>query len=351
MSVTDPTAAAVGVRIVDSVVPTRSRRSGRRGGGTCVASAQRQWKGQQLFDAVCEQQNLVERDYFGLSFRDHHNVKVRPPRRQSTAANARSAPVDVSRARHGQWADCPINAAGVAPVQAAPSSASRAGSVPRRDRPSPWTAARVDRDCPPLVIAMVRCGTAPSPTRAYGPSRRRRRSHVAGRAPAHALRPSFQFWLDVEKKIRKQIKNRECFATVRLAGASSPWPHQTAQSHGRRFVRHTPCAPCEGHLPAAVCCAQRRHISTGATQLRRALAPCELQPPPTRRRIRARTLTAALASGVTFARSRRPIFALASRRSARDRYIGRSGLGERWPRRNVDAWLICSGHLSGHFAA
>lgn len=41
----------------------------------CV-SIQKRARGFQLFEKVCEHLNLLERDYFGLSFRDADNNKV-----------------------------------------------------------------------------------------------------------------------------------------------------------------------------------------------------------------------------------------------------------------------------------
>jgi FERM N-terminal domain len=33
-------------------------------------------KAYQLFDEVCEDLNLLEKDYFGLSYKDKENIKV-----------------------------------------------------------------------------------------------------------------------------------------------------------------------------------------------------------------------------------------------------------------------------------
>ncbi|KAH6922436.1 hypothetical protein HPB50_013609 [Hyalomma asiaticum] len=35
----------------------------------------RKARGEQLFDRVCEYLNLLERDYFGLTYRDHENTR------------------------------------------------------------------------------------------------------------------------------------------------------------------------------------------------------------------------------------------------------------------------------------
>lgn len=40
-------------------------------------SPQKRDKGQILFDKVCEHLNLLEKDYFGITFRDVENQKVR----------------------------------------------------------------------------------------------------------------------------------------------------------------------------------------------------------------------------------------------------------------------------------
>lgn len=37
---------------------------------------QKRDKGQELFDKVCEHLNLLEKDYFGITFRDVENQKV-----------------------------------------------------------------------------------------------------------------------------------------------------------------------------------------------------------------------------------------------------------------------------------
>ena len=42
------------------------------------SSLQKRDKGQVLFDKVCEQLNLLERDYYGISYRDIENQKVKP---------------------------------------------------------------------------------------------------------------------------------------------------------------------------------------------------------------------------------------------------------------------------------
>ncbi|XP_064486683.1 proteoglycan 4-like isoform X1 [Ornithodoros turicata] len=73
----------------DSTPSSKSRRSGGvtrgKGGVPCRVhmldgsdfdcELERKAKGQELFDRVCESLNLLERDYFGLSFRDHEDAR------------------------------------------------------------------------------------------------------------------------------------------------------------------------------------------------------------------------------------------------------------------------------------
>ena len=41
--------------------------------------SQRRTKGIDLLEKVCDHNNLVERDYFGLTYRDHEDVRVSMP--------------------------------------------------------------------------------------------------------------------------------------------------------------------------------------------------------------------------------------------------------------------------------
>ena len=42
-----------------------------------VFFSQKRAKGQMLFDKVCEHLNLLEKDYFGITYRDVENQKVK----------------------------------------------------------------------------------------------------------------------------------------------------------------------------------------------------------------------------------------------------------------------------------
>lgn len=46
------------------------------GADTGFLCPQKRDKGQVLFDKVCEHLNLLEKDYFGITFRDVENQKV-----------------------------------------------------------------------------------------------------------------------------------------------------------------------------------------------------------------------------------------------------------------------------------
>lgn len=43
----------------------------------CIFFTQKRAKGQMLFDKVCEHLNLLEKDYFGITYRDVENQKVK----------------------------------------------------------------------------------------------------------------------------------------------------------------------------------------------------------------------------------------------------------------------------------
>lgn len=63
----------------------------------CFVSFQKRAKGQYLFFKVCEHLNLLEKDYFGLTYKDNHDQKVCIHRHTYTGWNK-----EVSRkCRHG----------------------------------------------------------------------------------------------------------------------------------------------------------------------------------------------------------------------------------------------------------